>query len=71
MKKILLLLAVLVCITTLMSGCEGMADSYSDRMRRYKHIDDLQTRMLVDDWDYFWLYERNTYLSEWYPRVGE
>jgi len=71
MKKILLLLAVLVCVTTLMSGCEGMADSYSDRMRRYKHIDDLQTRMLVDDWDYFWLYERNTYLSEWYPRVGE
>jgi outer membrane protein assembly factor BamE (lipoprotein component of BamABCDE complex) len=70
MKKALFLLAVMIFVTTLLSGCSGVGDSYSDRLRRGKHINDLQTRMLVDDWDYFWLYEHNTYLSEWYPRVG-
>jgi hypothetical protein len=24
----------------------------------------------MDDWDYFWLYERNTYLTEWFPHVA-
>ena len=65
MKKALLLLAVMIFITSLMTGCHGMTDSYRERTQRYKQINDLQTRMLVDDWDYFWLYERNTYLSEY------
>jgi len=69
MKKTLLLLAALVLMTSLMSGC-GVINSYDERVHRYQQINDLQARMLVDDWDYFWLYERNTYLCEWYPRVG-
>ena len=69
MKKMLLLLAVLVCVTALMSGC-GTVDSYNDRVHRYEQINDLQARQFVDDWDYFWLYDRNSYLSEYQPHVG-
>ncbi|HUS48076.1 MAG TPA: hypothetical protein VM098_08150 [Phycisphaerae bacterium] len=70
MKKTLLLLTVLILVTTIMSGCDGMVDTSQDRMRRIRNINELQTRMIVDDWDYIWLYERNTYLSQWYPHVG-
>ena len=62
----------MILATTLMTGCggDGVADSYRERMQRIKQIDDVQARMFVDDWDYLWLYERGSYLSEWYPRVG-
>ncbi len=70
MKKALLLLAVMICLTSLMGGCDGVVDSYNERMQRARHIDDIQTRMLVDDWDYLWLSERNSRLSEWNPRFG-
>ncbi|MHC4981678.1 MAG: hypothetical protein ACYTF6_00730 [Planctomycetota bacterium] len=72
MKKALLLLVVAAFIMSFVSGCQGhgVVDTYQDRMLRYRQINDLQARMLVDDWDYLWLYERNTFLSEWYPRVG-
>jgi hypothetical protein len=53
----------------LMSGC-GITSSFEERVHRHQQIDDLQARMFVDDWDYFWLRERNSYLTEWYPRVG-
>ncbi len=69
MKNLLLVLAVMICLSALLSGC-GMTDSYQERVWRYKQIDDLESRMFVDDWDYFWLRERATYLSEYYPHVG-
>jgi len=71
MKQVVLLLAVVILVTSLMSGCDGVAYSYGERMQRYRQRDYWQQRMIVDDWDYAILHERATYLSEWYPRAGQ
>ncbi len=67
MKKLLIVLVL--CLGAFLGGC-GLVDSSSDRGRRYDQINKMQWRMAVDDWDYFWLYERNTYLTEYHPHVG-
>jgi hypothetical protein len=69
MKKLMMLLAVAVLACGVLGGC-GMVDTYQERNRRIQNINDLQARMFMDDWDYFWLYERNTYLTEWFPHVA-
>ena len=70
MRRICLLIVLCACFTALLAGCSGVADSGAERYSRAKQINDLQMRMLVDDWDYFWLYDRNTYLTKYHPRVG-
>ena len=68
MKKLLILLVVLFgCLS---AGCDGVMHTSRQRAHRGKMINDYQFRALVDDWDYFWLRERNTRLSEWHYRVG-
>ncbi|HAU38490.1 MAG TPA: hypothetical protein DCX07_12345 [Phycisphaerales bacterium] len=67
MKKLALLLVLLA--GSFLTGC-GVVDSGGDRMRRVGQINDIQARMAVDDWDYFWLYERDSRLTEWHSRVG-
>ena len=70
MKRICSLLVLCVCFAALLTGCAGLVDSGPERYSRAKQINDLQMRMLVDDWDYFWLYERSSYLTKYHPRVG-
>ncbi len=45
--------------------------SYSQRERRYRNMGNLHARMLVDDFDTFWLADRPTYLSYWYVREAD
>ena len=45
------------------SGGNGVTDSDIQRQRRIDGINNLNKRMLVDDWDAFWLYERSSRLS--------
>ena len=66
--KNLLMLLVVVC-GVLLAGC-GMVDNRQQRELRYHQITDLNTRGFVDDWDEFWLYDRNSRLTQWHPRVG-
>lgn len=47
----------------------GLVSSHQDRMRRYKMITDYNLREAVDDWDYFWLYDRPSYLTYWNLRT--
>jgi hypothetical protein len=67
MKKTLLLLVLAAIFTTI--GCTPV-DTVSERNRRVNQITDMQAKMFVDDWDYFWLYDENTKLSQWNPRIG-
>ncbi|MFW6061922.1 MAG: hypothetical protein ACOC93_03855 [Planctomycetota bacterium] len=67
MKK-LLILAVLG-LALLQPGCT-LTDSFDERMQRVDNIHYLQSRMLVDEWDYFWLYERASRLTPWRITVG-
>ncbi len=68
MKKLLIVLVVLSGV--LLGGCGLTGGTYNERLRRDQQINDFQARQLVDDWDYFWLYERNSHLTEYHPRVG-
>lgn len=68
MKRLLVLLVVLV--GTCLAGC-GLVDSHQERKRRYKTITQLQSRMIIDDWDYFWLADRPSYLTTWHVRGNE
>jgi len=67
MKRLLIVLMLFLgCATT---GC-GLMDTPSQRHRRIIQAHNFQWRMLVDDWDNFWLCERNSRLTEYHPRVG-
>ena len=68
MKKILLLLVLFVG-SAMLSGCT-LTETSEERSRRIGLINDLQLRMMVEDWDYLWLYERNTQTTQWHPWVG-
>ena len=67
MKNVLIVLVLLA--GAFLTGC-GLTDSLEERERRYSQITDLQLRMLVDDWDYVWLMDQNSNLTEFHPRVG-
>ncbi len=68
MKKLLILL-VLVLVGYVAAGCT-MTETAAQRRRRISQITDLQLRMLVEDWDYLWLYERNSGATPWHTWVG-
>ena len=68
MKRMLVLLVL--CVGFFVSGC-GMVDTYAQRERRYRNILDYNSRQAVDDWDYFWLADRPSYLTYWYLRDAE
>ena len=67
MKKLCIL--AIVSLASLFTGC-GLMDSAPQRTRRQLLTTDLYMREAVDDWDYIWLYERNSYLNPWHARVG-
>lgn len=68
MKKLLLVLAF-VCLSGIWSGCT-VTETPSQHYERIGAQWNLQMKMAVEDIDYFWLLERNSYLTEWHPRLG-
>ncbi len=69
MKRLLVLIVLLAgCFLT--SGCATLVENPQARKRRLSQITELQMKMLVEDWDYFWLYERNAGTTQWHPWVG-
>ena len=68
MKK---LLALTVLLAAFIGGC-GLADmNYSQRSGRYRNAVQINSRQIVDDFDYFWLAERPSHLTYWYVRSPE
>ncbi len=65
MRRLLVLTVLLLGMV--LGGC-GLVHSRADRERRYKEAIQFQARMIVDDWDNFWLAERPSYLTEWHLR---
>jgi hypothetical protein len=79
MKRLILLMMLFV--GALAAGCEteralspsggrGLADTQQERLQRVRSIQDVHMRMLTDDWDMIWLFDRNVRLSEWHVIVG-
>ena len=48
----------------------GMVDNPQERNLRIAIISNLQTRMLLDDWDELWFYDTNLKLTRWAIQVG-
>jgi len=67
MKKLILLLVLLGVLTS--TGCT-LTETAAERRRRTYQITNLQMRMMVEDWDYIWLYDHNTQMTQWHPWVG-
>jgi outer membrane lipoprotein-sorting protein len=67
MKKLALLLIVVVGLFVV--GCTP-TETAAQRNRRIAGITDINARMMVEDWDHIWLYERSSSLTEWHPHVG-
>jgi hypothetical protein len=64
-------LVVAILFASMLAGC-GMVSSYKDRERRYGAIVNYNMRGLVDDWDFFWLFDRPSYITYWNLRsTGE
>jgi len=66
MKRLALL--VVLFIGVFVVGCKppsGVARTGEERQRSLKNAMDLQQRMLVDEWDYFWLADRVSYMTYW------
>ena len=62
-----LFVLIVLCVAVWLSGC-GLADTENQRKLRYKHVVDANTRMLIDDWDHFWLMDRPSKLTHWHVR---
>jgi len=71
MKKVVLLVVLLgLCAGSCLVRCGTLDQSYRERELRYAMIGEWNSRQLIDDWDYVWLYDRNCKLSQWHPSVG-
>lgn len=67
MRKLTVLLVL--CLAFLMTGCT-LTESAKERNRRIYGVTALNSRMLVEDWDYIWLNERSSQLTQWHPHLG-
>ena len=64
MKKISALLRVCACLRGVI-GCQGETSTWSERQDRYDRIVEDDFKQFADDWDYFWLMDKNSRLNEW------
>ncbi len=69
----IILVALLCAIAVFSSGCHtqpgtvvGVADPNAERQNRIKDVRNIGWREFVDDWDAYWLQDRDARLSE-YP----
>ena len=65
MKRFVLLILAVLFIGSFLGGCNGVAHSFRERKDRFRTIDDLRVRGVVDDCDYVAMYDRPSYLTEW------
>jgi len=62
--KRLVLLSVLLVAMILATGCgDGVAVTRRERQERHKRIFESDMKQIVDDWDAFWLNDREGRLS--------
>lgn len=62
--RVLLLVASL-CLLGFSTGCAGVVKSPDDRANTYSHVLEMDMRQLADDWDGFWLADRQYRLTKW------
>lgn len=75
--KNLLMALVLTFSSFVLMGCacgsngDTLVETWPERSQRiYRQQIQIQSRELNDDWDYLWLQERNSQLTQWHPYEG-
>lgn len=66
--KRLILLALLACV--IVGGCATYGETPYERDARIQHNWDLQSRQLVEDWDYIWLVDQPTMMTDKFVYTG-
>ena len=81
MKKCFCLI-LFILVSFAIVGCEsqpdllepgfgrGMVETPYQRDIRVSTVNNLQTRMILDDWDELWFYDTNLKLTQWAIDVG-
>jgi len=65
----MLMLTVLPLLSLgLLAGCATLTQSGDEVRRTYGQVASTDMRQLSADWNYFWLMDRQSRLSEWYLR---
>ena len=71
MSKLSITLLLVLLALVSVSGClRTTPDTYSERNFRTTHSWVLDSRMMVDDFDYIMLLNRNSTLSQYHQRLG-
>lgn len=71
MKKMALLLALF--LASFAAGCYNsgnLVETGAERKGRIAMQHSLDCKQIPDDWDYLWLQERNSRLTQWHPIAG-
>ncbi len=68
MKKLCMLLVL--CLAGLMMSSCTPTETWRQHNQRYCDITRMNNRMLVEDWDYIWLYDRSSMLTNWHMHIG-
>jgi len=63
-------IALVLIVSSLFVGCNSLVETWPERKGRYNQQFDLQMKMVVEDWDYIWLTERSSRLTQWHPYQG-
>ena len=63
------LIAIVLVFSVVLVGCTTV-ETAGEHHRRMMLTSDLNARMMVDDWDYFWLANRPHRLTHWPIRLG-
>ncbi len=67
--KRLLILTILALVSFSSTGCT-LTETPKQHFRRKNQITKLNMRMLVEDWDYFWLYDRSSMATSSHVWIG-
>lgn len=71
MKRFLLVVFAMVCLGGILSGCTMRERTADERFSRFARINDVNMHLFWEDWDYLWLYDRESRLSRWHTRVRD
>jgi len=53
---------------SLLTGCSGVVKTPGERNNTLLRVMDMDARQLADDWDSFWLIDRQYRLTRWHTR---
>jgi hypothetical protein len=67
MRRILLLAATLTALAAA-GGCATVTKTPEEVGAMYKHILDIDSRQMADDWNYLWLADRQYRMTRWHMR---